>query len=202
VTDSNKARFSAKWDVRTGSPRQLWRALNDFLDDNGFEHEYEQLRLEDSPIEGTAAFGDTVIGQKEHERKADFWLLKIIIGFILCLTIVLMPLGLMLLNRSRKTVRTIIRLDVEGEVYRRRGASINANQAAEVLGVIGDARVTMQVWAGEPLKDTEYEIDRVTRDERDVTILNREFDELTYRLDGLLPGVSLPVPGRQVNEIP
>lgn len=196
-----KARFSAKWDVRADSPRKLWRALNDFLDDNGFEHEYEQLKLEDSPIDGTAAFGDTVVGQKESERRADFWLLRVILGFILCLTIVLMPLGLRLLSRSHKTIRTIVRIDVEGEVYRRRGTQINASQAAEVLGVIADARITLQAWAGEPLKDAEYEIDRVARDERDITILRHEFGELTYRIDGLLPGVSLPVPGRQINEI-
>ncbi len=104
-------------------------------------------------------------------------------------------------NRSHKTIRTIVRIDVEGEVYRRRGTQVNASQAAEVLGVIADARVTLQAWAGEPLKDAEYEIDRVTRDERDITILRHEFDELTYRIDGLLPGVSLPVPGRQINEI-
>ena len=106
------------------------------------------------------------------------------------------------MNKTRKTVRTILRLDIEGEVYRRRGASSNASHAEEILGVIGEARVTLQVWAGEPLKNTDYEIERVSRDKKDITTLESEFDELTYRLEGLLPGVSLPVPSRQIEEIP
>lgn len=201
MTTTGKAQFTAKWDVRTGSPRKLWRALNDFLDENGFEHEYEQLRLEESPIEGTAAFADMVMGQKEHERQGSFWLLKVIVGFILCLTIVLIPPGLALFRRTRRTVRTVIKIDVEGEVYRSRGANVRADQAAEVLGVIGDARVTMQVWAGEPLKNTHYAIWRVSGDEGDAAILRREFDELTSRLDGLFPGVTLPMPSNQIDEI-
>jgi hypothetical protein len=202
VSRAKNARFSAKWDIRTGSPRKLWRALNDLLDDNGFEHEYEQLRLEESAIEGTANFGDTVVGQKEQERRADFWLLKVILGFISCLTIVLIPAGLALLNRTRKTVRTIVRIDIEGEVYRRRGASSSSSHAEEILGVISEARVTLQAWAGEPLKETEYVLKKASRDRKDIAVLESEFDELTYRLGELLPGVTLPVPGQQVDEIP
>ena len=46
MSNAKKAQFSIKWDVRTGSPRKLWRALHDFPDDNGFEPEYEKLKPE------------------------------------------------------------------------------------------------------------------------------------------------------------
>ncbi len=191
MTNAKKAQFSIKWDVRTGSPRKLWRALHDFLDDNGFEHEYEELKPEESPIEGTATFSDWLIGQRDHEKRARFWFLRILIGFLLLLTIVLIPLGLVLIRSSLKTVRTRVRIDVEGEVYRARGADINISHAAEVLDVVADTRVTLQAWAGEPIKEKEDEI-RLTKDEREITKLRHEFEELSYRLDELLPKVSLP----------
>jgi len=186
-----KAQFSIKWDVRTGSPRKLWRALHDFLDDNGFEHKYEELKPEGSPIDGTATFKNYLIGQKDREKRASFWFLRILIGLLLCLTIILIPLGLALIGSSLKTVRTKVRIDVEGEVYRARGADINTSHAAEVLDVVADTRVTLQAWVGEPIKKKENEI-RLAKDEGEITKLRHDFEELSHRLDELLPKVSLP----------
>ncbi len=190
MTNTKKAHFSIKWDVRTGSPRKLWRALHDFLDDNGFEHEYEELKPEGSPIDGTATFSDSLVGQKGREERASFWFLRILIGFLLCLTIILIKFGLALIRSRLKTVRTMVRIDVEGEVYRARGADINTSHAAEVLNVVADTRVTLQAWVEEPIKKIEDEI-KLTKDEREITKLRHEFEELSHRLDGLLPKVSL-----------
>ena len=81
MSNTNKAQFSIKWDVRTGSPRRLWRTLHDFLDDNGFEHEYEELKPEESPIDGTAIFSDWLIAQRDYEKRVAFWFLRILLVF-------------------------------------------------------------------------------------------------------------------------
>ena len=191
MTSAKKAQFSIKWDVRTGSPRKLWRALHDFLDDNGFEHKYEELQPRDSPIEGTATFSDSLIGRRDREKRAPFWFLRILIGFLLCLTIILIRSGLALIRSRLKTVTTWVRIGVEGEVYRARGADINTSHAAEVLDVVADTRITLQAWASEPIKKRDDEI-RLTKDETEITKLRHEFEELSHSLDKLLPRVSLP----------
>ena|GEM_PF-3501275 len=192
MADSARAGFSGKWDVRTGSPRKLWRALHDFLDDNGFLHEYQELRLVDSPIEGTATFSDRLVGRKEHRRPASFWFLRVMVGTLLCLTVLLIPLGLPLIRSRTKTVRTWARLAVEGEVYRTRGADMGSTRASEVLDVVADARITLDIIAGEPSEESDYEIDRPAEDRRDITAARRQFEELEYRIDGLLPAQTLP----------
>ena len=192
MTNIKKAQFSIKWDVRTGSPRKLWRALHDFLDDNGFEHKYEELEPRDSPIEGTAIFSSTLAGQRDHKKRAPFWILRILIGCLLCLTIILIPLGLALIRSSIKTIRTWVRISVEGEVYRARGTDINTAHAAEVLDVVADTRVTLDVQAGEASKDSGYKIKGLTEDKREIQKLGHEFQELKHELDKLLPKVSLP----------
>ncbi|MBI3742945.1 MAG: hypothetical protein HY261_01485 [Chloroflexi bacterium] len=42
----------------------------------------------------------------------------------------------------------------------------NTETHAERTGVVGDARVTVRVAAGEPLKDTDYQLAEVSRNER------------------------------------
>ena len=75
----------------------------------------------------------------------------------------------MALIRSRlKTVRTKVRLDV-----------------------VADTRVTLLAWVEELIEKRENEI-RLTRDEREITKLRYEFEELSHRLDELLPQISLP----------
>jgi len=190
MTNVKKAQFSIKWDVRTGSPRKLWRALHDFLIDNGYEHKYKELEPRDSPIEGTAIFSSTLKGQRDHKKRARFWLLRILIGLLLCLTIILIYWGLALIRSRLRTVRTEVEIGIEGEVYRARGADINTYHAAEVLDVVADTRVTLQAWACELIKKKGDEI-RPTKDKREVTKLRHEFEELSHRLDELLPKVSL-----------
>ncbi len=202
MNNTNKAQFSIKRDVRTGSPRRLWRTLHDFLDDNGFGHEYEELRFDGTPIEGTATFSDGLVGHRDYEKQAPLWVLRVIIGLLLCLTIILIPFGLALIRSSRKTIRTRIEIGVEGEAYRARGADVTSAHAAEVFDVVADTRITLSIEAGEASEANEYEIEGLAEDKRDIADLRHEFEELSHGLDGLLPNVSLPVPSRQVNEIP
>ena len=201
ANDTNKTQLSIKWDIRTGSPRKLWRTLHDFLDDNGFAHEYEELMLSDSPIEGTATFSDWLVGQREHQERASLWFLRTVVGLLLCLTIVLIPVGLALIRSNLKKVRTWIRIGVEGEVYRVRGANRSDTHATEFYDVIADVRVTMQVEMSALLKKAEGEIERAIESQQDVEDLRYEFKELTDRLDYLLPTVTLPVPRQQIDEI-
>jgi len=184
--------FSGRWDVRTGSPRKLWRSLHDFLEDSGFAHEYHELLLADSPIEGTATFSDWLVGHKDRQRLSSFWFLRALVGTLLCVTILLIPLGVPLIRSRIKTVRTWARISVEGEVYRTRGADMRSSHASEVLDVAADARITLDILGGEPSKDSSYEIARPTEDRGEIKAVRHEFEELQYRVDQLLPGETLP----------
>lgn len=186
------ARFSGRWDVRTGSPRKLWRALHDFLDDNGFIHEYHELVLAASPIEGTATFSDELIGYRDHQRPASLWLVRVLLGVLLCLTIVLFPFGSALLRSHTTMTRSWAMLGVEGEVYRTRGANMGNARASETLDVVADARITLEIVGGEPAAEDPYRMDRPARGPAEVAALQQDFQELQHRIDGLLPRETLP----------
>lgn len=192
--------FSTRWDVRTGSPRKLWRTLHDFLDDNGFHHEYRELRLEDSPIEGTATFSDRLTGYRDRTRPASAQLLRIIGGVLLCLTVLLAPLGMALLRSRTKTVRTSASVSVEGEVFRTRGANLRSDHAAEIVDVVADIRITMEIISGEPDADDPREI-RAALAPRELVLATLEFDELESGLAGLLPPGETTLPSTELREI-
>jgi len=198
MSERIRAPFSGRWDVRTGSPRKLWRSLHDFLEDSGFAHEYHELILAESPIEGTATFSDWLVGHKDRQRLSSFWLLRILVGTLLCVTILLIPLGMPLVRSRTRTVRTWARIGVEGEVYRTRGADMRSSHASEVLDVAADARITLDILGGEPGKagetgkDSDYEIAKPTEDRGEIKAVRHEFEELRYRVDQLLPGETLP----------
>ena len=190
MADRQERRFSAKWDVRTGSPRKLWRALHDFLDDHGFQHEYQELRLEDSPIEGTATFSNWLIGFRDRKEASSLAFPILILGVLLCLTILLIPLGLLLLKNRYRTIRTWATVSAEGEVYRTRGADIQAAHAAEVLDVVADTRITLDILAGEADISDDYEIKRPIRANVEISRLEIDFTELQKNLDSLLQDIS------------
>ena len=188
MTTVQKPQFSVKWDIRTNNPRRLWRALHDFLDDNEFEHEYSELKFTESPIAGTATFSDLLSGQKDIEERANSCFLRILIGCLLSVTIVLMPFGLELIRSCTRRLRTIIEVNIEGEVYRARATDINTSRAAEVVDVVADARIALMSWAGEPIGDNEI---KFIKDQRATTKFEQEFETLSHRFDELLPQVSL-----------
>ncbi len=180
--------FQHRWDFRTGSPRKLWRNLHDFLSDIGYEHEYEELKLEETPIEGTATFNKSMDSHKDFEQNPRVWLW--IIGFMLCITILLVPLGIRLMKISSRTLRTRIRIGVEGEVYRARGSDIRSDHAAELLGVVADVRLHIELTAGTPLDNTDREI-VVTKNKKELKEFNVHFERLTRILDERIPEIPL-----------
>ncbi len=202
MSEQASGQFSARWDVRTGSPRKLWRTLHDFLDDNGFRHEYEELRLEDSPIEGTATFSDRLTGYRDRTRPASAQLLRTIGGALLCLTLVLVWPGMALLRSRTKTVRTSASVSVEGEVFRTRGANLRSDHAAEIVDVVADIRITMDIISGEPAEDDPREI-RAALAPRELVMATLEFKELESGLVGLLPPgeTTLPSTSTELREI-
>ena len=192
MTNSQETQFpfQHRWDFRTGSPRRLWRDLHDFLTDTGYKHEYEELKLEGTPIEGTATFNKTMDSHKDFEQSPRVWLW--VIGLMLCITVILAPLGIRLMKASSRTLRTRIRIGIEGEVYRARGSDIRSNHAAELLGVVADVRLHIELSAGTPLDDTDREI-VVTRDKKELRQFNIHFERLTQILDERI--VETPLPG-------
>ena len=197
------AQFSMKWDIRTGSPRKMWRSLHDFLDDNGFIHDYEELVLNNSPIDGTATFSDWLLGIREYRERSSLWFLRNVAGVLLCMTIVLIPAGWALIKSTWKSTRTRIKISVEGEVYRTRGASMNASRAEEFYDVVADARITMDVETNILIKKADDQVEEKMLENRgDIESLHQEFIQLTEGLNILLPQVTLPVPWQQVDETP
>jgi len=192
MSDQMGTHFSDKWDIRTGSPRKLWRALHDFLEENGFAHEYQELVYSESHMEGTAIFSDQLIGYKDRRKQSSFWFLRVVVGIILCLTILLFPLGMSLIRNRTKTIRTSAWIAIEGEVYRTRGAEMRNTHASEVFDVVADARITLDILAGEPDEASSYEIARPIEDRGEIKAIRHEFEELEYSVNQLLPGQTLP----------
>jgi len=138
------AAISYKWDVRVASPRKLFRALHDFLDDRGYVHEYEPLKAERDAIDGCAIFKSELTGKVDSLRRDRAYL---IFGIILLPTILLTTLGISLIKQSRYTLRTIISVSVEGEAYLARDSK-RGPVRSEVLDVVSDARVTLELKSG------------------------------------------------------
>ena len=191
MTHIQESLYSAKWDVRTGSPRKLWRALHDLLDDHGFQYEYQELRLEDSPIEGTAIFYSWVTGFRDREKASSPAFPILILGVLLCLTVLLLPLGLSLLGKRYRTIRTWATVSAEGEVYRTRGANIQAAHAAEVLDVVADTRITLDVQAGEASESDDYEMRSPITATVEINQIESDFTELEKNVDNLLQDLGL-----------
>lgn len=192
MADRQERQFSAKWDVRTGSPRKLWRALHDFLDEHHFQNDYEELKLEDSPIEGTATFSDWLTGFRDRDEAAPLAFLRVGFGVLFCMSLVLIPVGLPLIRSSRRKIRTWATVSVEGEVYRTRGADIQSAHAAEAIDVVADARITLVVIAGEASESDDYEMKQPASSRRDSSRLNHDFSLLQHNLDIILPRQTLP----------
>jgi hypothetical protein len=173
-----------KWDVRVASPRKLFRALHDFLDDRGYVHEYEPLKAEPDAIGGTAVFKSELLGKSDSPRRDWAYLL---FGIFLLPTILLTTLGIRFIRQSRYTMRTIARIGVEGEAYLAKGGTQGTVQS-EVLDVVSDARITLDVEAG-AARD-EYKIWRPTENRRELIMVAEERQKLEDDLFGLLLRIS------------
>ncbi len=177
---SEVASTQRKWDVRVASPRKLFRALHDFLDELGYVHEYEPLKAEPDAIGSMAIFKSELLGKSDFPRRdlAYLWF-----GILLLPTILLTNLGTQFIRQSRYTMRTIARISVEGEAYSTRGEAQSPVQS-EVLDVVSDARVTLDVTAG-PARG-EHKIWRPTENKRELRKVAEERQKLEDGLFGLL----------------
>lgn len=182
---------SAKWkmDVRAASPRKLFRALHDFLDDLGYAHEYEPLKAERDAIGDVAIFKSELVGRKDCPTRDG---LRLVLGILLLLTIALVPLAIRLLKTSGYLVRTIVRIGVEGEAYRAR-LGVQGADEQEVINVVSDARVTLDIRSG--VAEGDCEISSPIKKKRELARTAEEEEKLKKALGELLSGMPSPAAG-------
>ena len=177
----------SKADVKVASPRKLFRTLHDFLEDSGYEHEYEPLKTEHDAIVDVAIFECELIGKKDTPGRD--WR-NLILGTILFFTIVLTPRAIKLMRSSFYSLRTVATISVEGEAYRSKTGSLGT-MLTETLDVVSEARVTLQVKTG--VAEGDYEISRPTRVKSELTKSEEQQKELKNSFDKLLARMSRPV---------
>ncbi len=176
----------SKWDIRVSSPRKLFRALHDFLDERGYEHAYEPLRAERDAINDTAIFNTELIGRRDCRERNRF---KLILGVSLFFTIVLIPLAMHLTKASRYSIRTIARIGVEGESYRTKLRAQGITQREE-LDVVSDARVTFNAKTG--VVETGYGMLKPAKGKRELKRVEEEQRELECGFAEVMFTMSLP----------
>jgi hypothetical protein len=176
-----------KWDVRVASPRKLFRALHDFLDQWRYVHEYEPLRAEADALSGTAVFKSRLVGKIDTPRRDCPYLA---FGIVLLPTILLTSLGMRFIRASRYTQRTVATIGIEGEAYLPRAQVEGAGQN-EVPDVISDARITLDITAGAARGD--YGIWKPTDVRRELARLAEEKQQLETSLSDLLTELALPL---------
>lgn len=177
----------SKLDVRVASPRRLFRALHDFLEEGGYAHEYEPLKAERDAIGDTAIFNSELVGRQETQGRD---VLSMILGILLIFTIILTPRAIRLLRESRYTLTTIVEIGVEGEAYRYRYGTTGTT-SSEVLDVVSDARVTLLVKTG--IAGNESEISRPSRVRGERRKVAQEQQDLRDAFDHLLIALALPI---------
>jgi hypothetical protein len=177
----------SKLDVRVASPRKLFRALHDFLEEDSYVHEYEPLRSERDAIGDVAIFKSELVGKQDTQGRD---VLSLLLGILLIFTILLIPLAIRLLRESRYALTTIVEISVEGEAYRYRHGT-NGATSSEVLDVVSDARVTLQIKTG--LVGKESEISRPSRVRGERRKIAQEQQDLRDTFDQLLISLAFSI---------
>lgn len=139
----NVAPLQCRWKVRVGSPRELVWELYQFLAGKGYEFDnpYEPLELRQAPIEGTATFESSIEGHRDSPGRS-LW--RLILGIIFCITIILIPLGIWLIKKSKYLLSDIVRLQIEGEAYRATARTQDAHRPqSEVQDIASSARIIL-----------------------------------------------------------
>lgn len=176
-----------KWKGRVGSPRELVWELYQFLAEKVYtlEHGYEALRLEKTPIEGVATFTRSIKGHRDFPGRS-LW--RLIVGIILCFTILLIPIGWWLI-RSRKFVLIhVITMNIEGETYRASARTQDPYHAqSEVLDIVSNARIRLEGTAIIRRAGRVKEAGELERGK-----LEAEFRQLCEALGKLMPKIALP----------
>ena len=178
--------LTRRWNLRVRSPRELYWKLHEFLDSERWEHDYKPLQPKSDAINGSALFSNKLIGKHDSHP---WW--RILVGILLCLTIILIPVGRCFFRKQRVEIT----IEVEGESYRARGAEVLTTQAKEMLDVISDCRVTLKLNAGKVVKrkKTGEEILKPTKSKRKTQELDRKVTALKSKIDKeILPKIELP----------
>lgn len=134
----------AEWKLRIGSPRELFWELHQFLRREGFtcREPFKPLSLKSTPIEGHATFNDSIDGWYNTPRNTAW---KLVLGIFLCLTIILLPLGLWLIKESEYNLIEKISFCLEGETFRASAYGFQEHRSqSEVTDTVSNARVTLQ----------------------------------------------------------
>lgn len=199
--------ISYKWDGRIRSPRELFRVLHDFLDEYGYQHEYDELKEKPGAIEGTATFWDELVGKKDYRKrnKVLFFtglgllligLITLIVGVVneeaqpIGAGALLIILGGVLIAKSSSTLRKCIKLHIEGESYRARAEQRGAS-SSEVLDVASNCRVVFTAEVGKPKKDS-ADVSKLTTHKEEWGTLQKEFESLKADFEKLRPRIELP----------
>ena len=177
------ASISFQRDIRVASPRKLFSALHDFLDERGYMHEYEPLEAAHDTIGGMAVFKDELLGKRDAPRRDRAYLF---VGIILLPTILFTTLGISFIGQSRYTLRTLVSISVEGKPYLAEDSKRGLTQVGEP-GVGGNARITVGLRAGTAKGDMDIWKPADTR--REVVRLAEERRRLEEGLSGLLLGI-------------
>ncbi|MCP4609021.1 MAG: zinc ribbon domain-containing protein [Planctomycetes bacterium] len=178
--------LSYRWDIKTEAPRVLWRDMEKFLSENGYKHrKADELNITGTSIEEMATFRNDMVGWKDSRRRRRND--KLAVGIGLCLTIILIPLGKQLMDQSEANLRLKTRLTLEGEIH----GILSAQPASgDPLVSIAEASVVMDAWVGRAKAHTN-KVDPSDRDQADIELLKREFEELKSRFDEFLAQISI-----------
>ena len=177
-----------RWKVRVGSARKLVWELYQFLVGMGYkcEQPYEALELKPTPIEGVATFECNLEGHKDFPQRS-LW--RLILGIILCFTILLIPVGVWLIKKRKYVFRDTFKLSVEGEAYRASARTQDPYRAqSEVLDIASNARIILEAEATLIRAGKTKKVENKSERER----LEAEFAQLGDELDKLIPKIALP----------
>ena len=178
----------AEWKLRIGSPRELFWELQRFLEKEDFKSDKpsEPLVLEPTPIEGHATFSDSVEGHKEILQSTRW---RFIIGLLLCITIILIPVGIWLIRKSTYEVMQEVRLHLEGETFRASARSQEPYKAqSEVTDTVSNARVSLEGKIYRRRGDGKIK----PASEMEEQAFNNTLCKIEERLNKLIPRIKLP----------
>lgn len=186
---SDSPLLQKRWKTRVGSPRELVWELHQFLVSKGYKCEYpneEALELKQTPIEGVATFGSRLEGHKDFPGRS-LW--RLILGIILCFTVLLIPVGIWLIRKSKYAFRDTFKLSVEAETYRASARTQDPHRAqSEVLDIASNARITLEAEVTRIRAGKTKKVENKSESER----LEAEFAQLGDELDKLIPRIALP----------
>ncbi len=202
------------WDFRCGSPRKVFRAVRDALEDLQYHIEpVEPPELRQSPISDTAEFEVTVIGQN---RRTFYRPINAVIGIILVLIgvgafigslsfdkgndnitavvvgVISLVIGIIVLVKGSGVRWRVLKVKLEGEAYKAKAAP---SDKAEFADMVADVRVTADGGISQNKSGTH--IQAKVLDQDDWKVLEYDFTLLRRNIEAALPSFKLESPATQ-----